>query len=89
MDAERFADIAALRDGREPPPGDERMRAFGIAMAHDAEVFRAFLETIAGYALPEEVLARPGVAERIEPWRTAVPLQMPAPTRERLELLLV
>jgi flavin-dependent dehydrogenase len=89
MDAERFAEIAALREGREPAPGDERMRAFGIAMAHDAEVFRGFLDTIACYALPEEVLAREGMAERIAPWHSSVPLQMPAPSRERLELLLV
>lgn len=88
MDAERFAEIAALREGREPPPGDERMRAFGVAMAHDPEVFRAFLDTIACYALPEEVLARPGMSERLAPWRDGVPLQMPAPSRERLESLL-
>lgn len=89
MDAERFAEIAALREGREPPPGDERMRAFGLAMAHDADVFRAFAETIACLALPDEVLARPGMAERIAPWRTSLPLQMPAPSREKLEQLLV
>lgn len=89
MDAERFAEIAALREGREHQPGDEQMRAFGVAMAHDAEVFRAFVEVIACYALPDEVFTRPGMAERIDPWRASVPLQMPAPSREKLEALLV
>ncbi|MDQ1630029.1 MAG: hypothetical protein QOC80_1 [Frankiaceae bacterium] len=87
-DAERFAEITALREGREPPSGDVRMRAFGAAMMHDAEVFRAYLETVACLALPDEVFARPGMAERLDRWADQPPLQMPAPTRARLEHLL-
>jgi 2-polyprenyl-6-methoxyphenol hydroxylase-like FAD-dependent oxidoreductase len=87
-DAERFAEMSALREGREPARGDERMRAFAVAMPYDAEVFRAFLETAACLALPEEVFARPGMLKRIEPWRDKEPLQMPAPSRARLEQLL-
>ncbi|HSP37040.1 MAG TPA: FAD-dependent oxidoreductase [Frankiaceae bacterium] len=87
-DAERFAEISAIREGREPPPRDERMRTFSVAMLHDAEVFRAFLETIGCLAVPDEVFARPGMLERLEPWRDEAPLQMPAPSRQRLEQLL-
>jgi flavin-dependent dehydrogenase len=87
-DTERFAEITALREGREPPPGDARMRAFGVAMMHDAEVFRAYLETVACLALPDEVFARPGMLERLDQWADQPPMQMPAPSRQRLEQLL-
>jgi hypothetical protein len=87
-DTERFAEITALREGREPPLGDARMRAFGIAMMHDAEVFRAYLETVACLALPDEVFARPGMLDRLDQWADQPPLRMPAPSRPRLEQLL-
>ena len=34
-------------------------------MAHDADVFRAGLEIVGCLALPQEVFARPGLAERV------------------------
>ena len=34
-------------------------------MLYDAEVFRAFLEIISLLALPAEIMARPGFAERL------------------------
>jgi hypothetical protein len=34
-------------------------------MPYDADVFRTFMESVAMLALPEEVLARPGVSDRI------------------------
>jgi 2-polyprenyl-6-methoxyphenol hydroxylase-like FAD-dependent oxidoreductase len=92
VDGQRFAEIAALREGRapelEPGPDAGRMRAFAVAMLHDETVFRAFLDVVACLATPDEVFARPGMLERLEPWRDGIPLQMPAPSRERLESLL-
>ena len=40
-------------------------QAFPVAMLYDADVFRAFIEMIGLLALPQEVLSRPGMAERI------------------------
>jgi 2-polyprenyl-6-methoxyphenol hydroxylase-like FAD-dependent oxidoreductase len=88
MDAERYAEMTALREGREPPVPDAGRRAFAVAMLHDEEVFRAYLETMACLALPEEVLARPGLLDRVNRLKAHVPLQMPAPSREKLVRLL-
>jgi len=48
-----------------PGPGARVMRDLTVAMLHDADLFRAFAEIIAMLALPREVLARPGLADRI------------------------
>ena len=41
------------------------MRDLTVAMLHDADLFRAFIEIIALLALPQQVLGRPGLADRI------------------------
>jgi flavin-dependent dehydrogenase len=87
-DANRFADMTAFREGREPPERDDLMRSFRVAMLHDDELFRAFMETVGCLALPEEVVSRPGLRDRIERWKDEPPLQMPAPSREKLVTLL-
>jgi 2-polyprenyl-6-methoxyphenol hydroxylase-like FAD-dependent oxidoreductase len=46
-------------------PATSIQRALPVAMLYDADVFRAFMEIISMYALPQEVLSRPGMAERI------------------------
>jgi 2-polyprenyl-6-methoxyphenol hydroxylase-like FAD-dependent oxidoreductase len=87
-DAERFGEMTALREDRELPEPDERRRSFLAAMPHDAELFRAYLETVACLALPDEVLARPGMQDRLARHAGRTPLQMPAPTRARLTQIL-
>ena len=57
----RIAEMAALREGRDPPPPPETTRRFMTAASHDADVFRAMIETVLCAALPQEVLARPEV----------------------------
>ena len=57
-------------------------------MAYDEEVIRAFAEVVGCLALPSEVLARPGLGERINRHAGRVPVQMPAPSREKLVELL-
>ena len=68
----RVAEMNGLLDrpAREPDPV---MSTFAVAALNDAEVFRAFLETISCVALPQEVMARPHAAEdgRIRGSRTA------------------
>jgi 2-polyprenyl-6-methoxyphenol hydroxylase-like FAD-dependent oxidoreductase len=46
-------------------PAASLQRALAVAMLYDADVFRAFIEIVALLALPQEVLSRPGMAERI------------------------
>jgi len=89
MDTLRFAEMTALRERREPPAPDPRMRAFAAAMNVDPDIFRAFLETVSCLAHPDEVLARPQIAARLGRWTSVIPAQMPAPSREKLESLLV
>jgi 2-polyprenyl-6-methoxyphenol hydroxylase-like FAD-dependent oxidoreductase len=64
-DRVRIAEMAALREGREPPAPPEITRRFLAAARYDADVFRGLLETILCTALPQEVLARPELQHRI------------------------
>jgi hypothetical protein len=68
-DRARLAEIDAARNGHapEPPsdPADILRAALFAAMPRDADVFRASLEIIGGLALPQEVFARPGFADRV------------------------
>lgn len=89
VDRDRQAEIDALIDGRPaPPPADDAAamgRALMVAMAYDPEAYRAFMDIIGVINLPQDVLSRPGLTERI----TAIaesepPLQIPGPTRQEL-----
>jgi 2-polyprenyl-6-methoxyphenol hydroxylase-like FAD-dependent oxidoreductase len=87
-DRARVAEMDALRAGDEPPPPDERVALIERAVMHDADVFRAMLEIRMCLATPQEVLARPGFAERLDAYAHEEPMQMPGPSREDLEQLL-
>jgi 2-polyprenyl-6-methoxyphenol hydroxylase-like FAD-dependent oxidoreductase len=69
VDRARLAEIDALRAGRAPEPPDDAAAAvraaLPLAMGRDADVFRAGLEITGCLALPEEVFARPGLAQRV------------------------
>jgi hypothetical protein len=59
--------------------------AFSRAMAHDPEIFRAFMEIVGCLTLPGAILARPGFADRVRDVAArheAAP--QPGPTREEL-----
>lgn len=93
VDRVRLAQIEALRMGKEPEPPLDPTAAMGAAlvtaMAYDADVFRGFLEVVGCLALPREVLARPGFADRVmEVARSNEPRRTPGPTREELLELL-
>ena len=69
FDRARLEQINASIEGRPVPDGvgDEAdvRRAFAVAMLYDADIFRAMMETVTMLTLPEEVLARPGLSDRI------------------------
>lgn len=87
-DRVRVAEMRALADGGDPPAPDPLMSGFFTAAMHDPEVFRAMIETLTCLALPQEVLARPGMRERIEQHSGAVPRPGPGPDRAQLLQLL-
>jgi 2-polyprenyl-6-methoxyphenol hydroxylase-like FAD-dependent oxidoreductase len=70
IDRTRIAQVNAFIEGRLVPeqPVDPRARissAFSVAMMYDADLFRAALELRSLLALPHEVMARPGMVDRI------------------------
>jgi hypothetical protein len=69
LDRARLAqlDAAAGRPVTAPAPGPgaRLIRDLTVAMLYDPDLFRAFLEFMAMLKLPQEVLARPGIADRI------------------------
>ncbi len=64
-DRQRIAQIAAAIRGQRVPRPTGLESALAVAMRYDAVLFRASLEIQSLLALPREVLARPGLQERI------------------------
>jgi 2-polyprenyl-6-methoxyphenol hydroxylase-like FAD-dependent oxidoreductase len=87
-DRARIAEMAALRDGLPPPPRNSMMDRFVRAAGQDAVVFRALLETVLCLALPQQVLRRPGIRERVDALANGAPMRIPGPDREQLLRLL-
>ena len=87
-DRVRVAELRALADGGDPPAADPLMSGFFTAAMHDPEVFRGMIETVTCLAVPQEVLARPGMRERIEEHRGAGLRPAPGPDRAQLLQLL-
>jgi 2-polyprenyl-6-methoxyphenol hydroxylase-like FAD-dependent oxidoreductase len=94
VDRARLAEIHALRDGRKPASAADRASALRERMpraaALDADIFRAFLEIVSCLTLPSDVLARPGVADRVLELTEAADGRggLPGPTRAELVELL-
>jgi 2-polyprenyl-6-methoxyphenol hydroxylase-like FAD-dependent oxidoreductase len=90
FDEARLAEVDALLEGRafEPTPDVEVSKALQVAAGKDPEVLRALLEVVNALTIPEEVLARPGLFERVielgSGWRDE---QLPGPSREELVAL--
>jgi 2-polyprenyl-6-methoxyphenol hydroxylase-like FAD-dependent oxidoreductase len=89
LDRARLARVKAFLEGRpEPEPADPAARlarALLVAMRYDADLFRAATEFRSLLALPQEVMARPGLADRIlEVAATHEPVMPPGPSREEL-----
>ncbi len=85
LDRGRSAQVNAAIHGCVAPCPAGPAGALQIAMLHDAELFRASLEIASLLALPREVMARPGLAERIVDVANAQEaVEPPAPSRAEL-----
>jgi 2-polyprenyl-6-methoxyphenol hydroxylase-like FAD-dependent oxidoreductase len=92
VDRARFADMDALREGREPtPPADplaRSIRGLFATMMADPDLFRAAMEYTATITPVQRILERPAVAQAInaafEALRHAPPPVLPGPNRSQL-----
>jgi hypothetical protein len=87
-DRARVAEMTALRNGVEPPARNSLMDRFVTAAGYDADVYRALFETVLCLALPQEVLERPGIKDKIAEVGQREPRQLPGPDRAKLLRLL-
>lgn len=91
-DRARFAEMEALREGREPPAALDELwkdiRSLLSTMATDPDLFRLGLEYIGTITPVQDILRRPGVREQINAARETMkgkpPMQLPGPDRKRL-----
>ena len=88
-DRVRLAQMQAVRDGLEPPADDSPAARLAAAAPHDPDLFRYLIETVQCVALPQDVLKRPGVEEKIERLQGVEPRPFPGPDRDQLLSLLV
>jgi 2-polyprenyl-6-methoxyphenol hydroxylase-like FAD-dependent oxidoreductase len=64
-DRRRATQIAAAIEGREAPAPAGPADLLPVAMVYDPDLFRAYIDIRALLALPKEVMARPGLTDRI------------------------
>jgi 2-polyprenyl-6-methoxyphenol hydroxylase-like FAD-dependent oxidoreductase len=91
-DRVRFAEMEALREGREPsPPVGElatQLASLFATMAADPDLFRAALEYIATITPIQEIVRRSAVADgmraALDAMQDSVPIVMPGPQRDEL-----
>jgi 2-polyprenyl-6-methoxyphenol hydroxylase-like FAD-dependent oxidoreductase len=90
LDRARLAEIDTIRTGakqRSIAQDDITARvraAMPLAMSRDPDVFRAGLEISSCLALPQDVLARPGLAQRVLELAGDGTAPPPGPTREQV-----
>ena len=85
FDRKRTAQIRMVIEGRTAPPTNDPADLLPFAMMHDAELFRAGAEIFSLLALPQHVLARAGVSDRIMDVVAAHPVAVPSgPTRDEV-----
>jgi flavin-dependent dehydrogenase len=88
FDRHRLAEMEAIAEGTTYDPGDpeyEMSSALAQASLRDPDVFRAFFDIVGVLELPETVLARPGILEKVielgADWRDEAPI---GPNRDEL-----
>jgi hypothetical protein len=85
FDRKRIAQIKATIEGRGASQPTDPTDLLLVAMMYDAELFRASIEITSLLTLPQEVMARPGVIDRImEVAGTHEALVPPGPARDEL-----
>lgn len=86
LENQRAAQIAAViqdRPPEQPDPAAAPLLDLLAAMTWDADVFRAYLEMVAMLAPPQEIMTRPGLADKIAAGRRD-PWIAPGPSRGEL-----
>jgi hypothetical protein len=84
-DRQRTSQIRAVIHDRRTPPSTDPASVLQMAMFYDANLFRAGIEIRSLLALPQEVLARPGVIDRVrEVATTREAVAPPCPSRDEL-----
>jgi 2-polyprenyl-6-methoxyphenol hydroxylase-like FAD-dependent oxidoreductase len=89
QDNELAAEVQATIDGRPPAssaddPAKQLQAALFTAASADADVARARFDVMSCLALPAEVLARPGIREKVAAYVGVEPPQLPGPSRAEL-----
>jgi 2-polyprenyl-6-methoxyphenol hydroxylase-like FAD-dependent oxidoreductase len=92
LDRARFAEMGAIREGREPTAPDNelgrRIVSLMSLLGADPDLFRAALEYVGTITPVQEVLERPEVAQRMAAAREAMKGKprppLPGPNREQL-----
>ena len=87
-DRERLAEMTALRAGRPWSPPGSPMRQLSAAAVRDPDAFRGLLETVLCLALPQQVLQRPGMRDKLDELGRQAPPPIPGPDRPQLLQLL-
>jgi flavin-dependent dehydrogenase len=88
-DYQRAAEIKAAIDGRHPDHlGDDPRRraeaAFLAAASADPDVARGFMDVMSCLSLPEQVMLRPGLRDKVASFVNAETRATPGPTRSEL-----
>ena len=84
-DYQRAAEIQALIDDQPaPPPTNPLQPALVTAAMSDPDVARAMFDTMACLALPTEVMARPGLLDKVASYTNTLLAAPPMPTRDEL-----
>jgi 2-polyprenyl-6-methoxyphenol hydroxylase-like FAD-dependent oxidoreductase len=87
-DRARIAQMTALRENRSWSPPVSPMTGLANGAPHDADLFRAMVETVTCLAPMQEVLERPDLLDKLDRWsREPVP-DPPGPDRQQLLSLL-
>ncbi len=89
QDNQIAAKVQATIDGRPPAssaddPATQMQAALFTAASADADVARADADVLSCLALPAEVLARPGIREKVAAYVGVEPPQLPGPSRAEL-----
>lgn len=93
-DYQRASEVRAAIAGRNGPadtgdrPAARKQAAFFAAASTDPDVARAFLDVMSCLALPGEVLARPGIGDKVAAYLDADPVPAPGPTRDEVLALI-
>jgi hypothetical protein len=88
-DRDRIAEIDAITHGEPPPPAVDptaRLR-LAAAVSGDRELFRAMFDVAGLHALPDDVMARPQVAAKLDELGPITVAGSPFPGPDRAKLL--